>query len=129
MANDKIKVSVIIDKQALIDKAFKAADTPEEFKEVRLIVEDSDEFVRDVAQVEDEKQRNASNEFFVALALDILLCKYSQTKMAVRIEAENTKEKEEKAKAKKSFEELKKKLGEDNPLISTLGEIFNSEED
>lgn len=129
MEKDKIKVSVIIDKQALIDKAFKAADTPEEFKEVRLIVEDSDEFVRDVAQIEDEKQRNASNEFFTNLALDILLCKYSHLSLAVRIKAENDKKEEEKAKAKKSFEELKKKLGEDNPLISTLGEIFNSEED
>ena len=129
MANDKIKVSVIIDKQALIDKAFKNAETPDEFKEVKLIIEDSDEFVRDTAKLENEKQRKAYNNFFSSLALDILLIKYDQTNMAVRIDAENAKEEEESAKAKESFENLKKKLGEDNPLIRSLGEIFDSEED
>ena len=129
MGKDKIKVSVIIDKQALIDKAFKNAETPEEFNEVRLIVEDSDEFVRDATQIDDKKRRDAHNEIFGGIALDVLLCKYNQTKMALRLEKAKEELSKEKAKAKEAYENLKKKLGEDNPLISSLGEIFNSEEE
>ena len=129
MEKDKIKVSVIIDKQALIDKAFKNAEIPDEFNEVRLIVEDSDELVRDTEKLENEKRRNANIDLFSGVALDILLCKYNQAKMAIRLEKAKEKLSKEKAKAKEAYENLKKKLGEDNPLISSLGEIFDSEEE
>lgn len=127
MAKDKIKVSVIIDKKALIDKAFSAAKTQEEFNEVRLIIEDSDEFVRDSTQLEDEERRKAHNDGFAALALDMLVCKYNQTKMAQRMDAENAKAKEAKEKSKAEYEALKKKLGEDNPLVAMLGKLFEED--
>lgn len=127
MAKDKIKVSVIIDKKALIDKAFNAAKTQEEFNEVRLIIEDSDEFVRDSTQIEDEERRNAHNDLFAVFALDMLVYKYSQTKMALRMDAENAKAKEAKEKSKEEYEVLKKKLGEDNPLVAMLGKLFEED--
>lgn len=129
MTKDKIKVSSIIDREELINKAFELSKTPDEFKELRLIIEDTDELTCDVTQIEDEEERKISNEALAMLALDTLLHKYNQTKVAMRIDAEDTRKKEEKEEAKRAFEKLKKILGEDNPLVSTLGEIFNSEEE
>lgn len=93
MTKDKIKVSSIIDREELINKAFELSKTPDEFKELRLIIEDTDELTCDVTQIEDEEERKISNEALAMLALDTLLHKYNQTKVAMRIDAEDTRKK------------------------------------
>lgn len=124
MGKDKIKVSIIIDKKALIDKAFMESETPEEFNEVRLIIDDSDEFVRDATELDDEKKRKSHNDSFSALGLDILLCKYNQTKMAQRFDAMAADEGKAKKNVLEQYEQLKKKLGEDNPIVKGLGDFI-----
>lgn len=128
MLKDKIKVSIIIDKKALIDKAFMESETPEEFNEVRLIIDDSDEFVRDATELDDEKKRKSHNDSFSALGLDILLCKYNQTKMAQRFDAMAADEEKAKKNVLEQYEQLKKKLGEDNPIVKGLGDFIKFKE-
>lgn len=129
MAKDKIKVSVIIDRQALIDKAFRAAETQKEFNEIRLIIEDSDEFVRDATQLEDKEKREAHNNGFSSLALDIILNKHSDTEMAKHMSALRAMEDESNKSLYEAYENLKKKLGEDHPFVTMIDKVFNSRED
>lgn len=51
MNKDKILVSVVIDKQALIDRAFDISKTPSEFNELKKVIDGKNQFTRDVDEL------------------------------------------------------------------------------
>ena len=73
MDKDKIIVSVVIDKQALIDKAFDISNTHSEFNELKKVIEDKKQFTRDVDEFDDEGKKENNTNLFAGVALDIIL--------------------------------------------------------
>ena len=73
MNKDKIIVSVVIDKQALIDKAFGISNTLSEFNELKKVIEDKNQFTREVDEFDDEGKRENNTNLFANIALDIIL--------------------------------------------------------
>lgn len=73
MAKEKIKVSVIIDKEAVKKLAFSLSKTPEEYREVEKILNDNGEVVRDNTEETDEKVIAAGNRLFSKVALDTII--------------------------------------------------------
>lgn len=70
MNKDKIIVSVVIDKQALIDRAFDISKTPSEFNELKKVIDGKNQFARDIDEIDDEGKKE---NFFAYIALDIIL--------------------------------------------------------
>ena len=73
MNKDKIIVSVAIDKQALIDRAFDISKTPSEFNEIKNIIDGRNQFNRDIDEIDDEGKKENNTNLFAGIALDIIL--------------------------------------------------------
>ena len=73
MNKDKIIVSVAIDKQALIDRAFDISKTPSEFNEIKNIIDGRNQFDRDIDEIDDEGKKENNTNLFAGIALDIIL--------------------------------------------------------
>lgn len=73
MDKDKILVSVVIDKQALVDRAFGISETPSEFDELKKVIDGTNQFTRDVDEFDDERKKEKNTELFANIALDIIL--------------------------------------------------------
>ena len=73
MDKDKIIVSVAIDKQALIDRAFDISKTPSEFNEIKNIIDGRNQFDRDIDEIDDEGKNENNTNLFAGIALDIIL--------------------------------------------------------
>ena len=69
----KIIVSVAIDKQALIDRAFDISKTPSEFNEIKNIIDGRNQFDRDIDEIDDEGKKENNTNPFAGIALDIIL--------------------------------------------------------
>ena len=69
----KIIVSVAIDKQALIDRAFDISKTPSEFNEIKNIIDGRNQFDRDIDEIDDEGKKENNTNLFSGIALDIIL--------------------------------------------------------
>lgn len=62
MDKDKIIVSVVIDKQALVDRAFDISKNPSEFNEIKKVIDGKNQFTRDIDEIDDEgKKENNTN--------------------------------------------------------------------
>ena len=71
MAKEKIKVSFLIDKQAVLDCAFRNSKSEEEYKQVKEIIVPKDEIVRDVEKFSDnEEEVTEMTKFFAAIGVD-----------------------------------------------------------
>ena len=73
MNKDKIIVSVAIDKQALIDRAFDISKTPSEFNQIKNIIDGRNQFDRDIDEIDDEGKKENNTNLFAGIALDIIL--------------------------------------------------------
>ena len=73
MNKDKIIVSVAIDKQALINRAFDISKTPSEFNEIKKIIDGRNQFDRDTDEIDDEGKKENNTNLFSGIALDIIL--------------------------------------------------------
>ena len=73
MNKDKIIVSVAIDKQALINRAFDISKTPSEFNEIKKIIDGRNQFDRDTEEIDDEGKKENNTNLFASIALDIIL--------------------------------------------------------
>ena len=73
MNKDKIIVSVAIDKQALINRAFEISKTPSEFNEINKIIDGRNQFDRDTEEIDDEGKKENNTNLFAGIALDIIL--------------------------------------------------------
>lgn len=101
MDKDKIIVSVVIDKQALIDKAFGISNTPSEFNELKKVIEDKNQFTRDVDEFDDEGKKENNTNLFANIALDIILSDNPELAITKRINSLEDKKNSFIAKMKK----------------------------
>ena len=109
MDKDKILVSVVIDKQALIDRAFDISKTPSEFNELKKVIDGKNQFTRDIDEINDEDKKENNTNLFAGIALDVILCDNQELAIAKRFKALNDKKDAYLDKIKK-FDELKKKV-------------------
>lgn len=109
MNKDKILVSVVIDKQALIDRAFDISKTPSEFNELKKVIDGKNQFTRDVDEFDDEGKKENNTNLFANIALDIILSDNPELAITKRINSLEDKKDSFLAKMKK-LDELKEKV-------------------
>lgn len=109
MNKDKILVSVVIDKQALIDRAFDISKTHSEFNELKKVIDGKNQFTRDVDEFDDEGKKENNTNLFANIALDIILSDNPELAIAKRINSLEDKKNSFLAKMKK-LDELKEKV-------------------
>lgn len=73
MDKDKIIVSVVIDKQALVDRAFDISKNLSEFNEIKKVIDGKNQFTRDIDEIDDEGKKENNTNLFANIALDIIL--------------------------------------------------------
>ena len=94
MAKEKIKVSVIIDKEAVKNIAFRVSSTPEEYKEVEKIIDSSDEIVYDNTEETDEDVAKAGNILIGKIGLNSILRANKDLLLTKRLDEENKHDEE-----------------------------------
>lgn len=109
MNKDKILVSVVIDKQALIDRTFDISKTPSEFNELKKVIDGKNQFTRDVDEFDDEGKKENNTNLFANIALDIILSDNPELAITKRINSLEDKKNSFLAKMKK-LDELKEKV-------------------
>lgn len=109
MDKDKIIVSVVIDKQALIDRAFDISKTPSEFNELKKVIDGKNQFTRDIDEIDDEGKKENNTNLFAGIALDIILSDNPELAITKRLNSLEDKKNSFLAKMKK-FDELQEKV-------------------
>lgn len=124
MDKDKIIVSVVIDKLALIDRAFDISKTPHEFNELKKVIDGKNQFTRDIDEIDDEGKKENNTNLFAGIALDVILCDNQELKITKRLKALNDKKDAFLDKIKK-LDELKEKVKNGEMLgVEGLRELF-----
>lgn len=109
MDKDKIIVSVVIDKQALVDRAFDISKNPSEFDEIKKVIDGKNQFTRDIDEIDDEGKKEENTELFANIALDIILCDNQELGITKRLDSLEDKKNSFLAKMKK-LDELQEKV-------------------
>lgn len=87
MDKDKIIVSVVIDKQALVDRAFDFSKNPSEFNELMKVIDGKNQFARDIDEIDDEGKKENNTNLFAGIALDIILSDNQELGITKRFKA------------------------------------------
>ena len=109
MDKDKIVVSVVIDKQALVDRAFDISKNPSEFNEIKKVIDGKNQFTRDIDEIDDEGKKENNTNLFANIALDIILSDNPELAITKRINSLENKKNSFIAKMKK-LDELQEKV-------------------
>ena len=109
MDKDKIIVSVVIDKQALDDRAFDISKNPSEFNEIKKVIDGKNQFTRDIDEIDDEGKKENNTNLFANIALDIILSDNPELAITKRINSLEDKKNSFLAKMKK-LDELQEKV-------------------
>lgn len=109
MNKDKIIVSVVIDKQALIDRVFDISKTPSEFNELKKVIDGKNQFTRDIDEIDDEGKKENNTNLFAGIALDIILSDNTELAITKRLNSLEDMKNSFLAKIKK-LDELKEKI-------------------
>lgn len=109
MDKDKIIVSVVIDKQALVDRAFDISKTPSEFNELKKIIDVKKQFTRDIDEIDHEGKKENNTNLFANIALDIILSDCPELAITKRLKSFEDKKNSFIAKMKK-LDELQEKV-------------------
>lgn len=124
MDKDKILVSVVIDKQALIDRAFDISKTHSEFNELKKVIDGKNQFTRDIDEIDDERKKENNTNLFADVALDAILCDNQELGITKRFKALNDKKDAYLDKIKK-LDELKEKVKSgEMPGVEDLRELL-----
>lgn len=94
MAKEKIKVSVIIDKEAVKNIAFRASQAPEEYKEVEKIIDNNDEILHDNTEETDEDVKKAGNILIGKIGLNSILRANKDLLITKRLDEEDKHDEE-----------------------------------
>ena len=87
MNKDKIIVSVVIDKQALVDRAFDISKNSSEFNEIKKVIDGKNQFARDLDEIEDEGKKENNTKLFSNIALDIILFENPELAITKRLDS------------------------------------------
>lgn len=109
MDKDKIIVSVVIDKKALIDRAFDISKNPSEFDEIKKVIDGKNQFTRDIDEIDDEGKKENNTNLFAGIALDIILSDNQELEITKRINSLDDKKNSFLSKMKK-LDELQEKV-------------------
>lgn len=109
MDKDKIIVSVVIDKQALVDRAFDISKNPSEFNEIEKVIDGKNQFTRDIDEIDDEGKKENNTNLFAGIALDIILSENPELAITKRLNSLEDKKNSFLARMKK-LDELKEKV-------------------
>ena len=109
MDKDKIIVSVVIDRNALVDRAFDISKNPSEFNELKKVIEDKNQFTRDIDEIDDEGKKDNNTNLFAGIALDIILSDNPELEITKRLNSLDDKKNSFLAKMKK-LDELQEKV-------------------
>lgn len=124
MDKDKILVSVVIDKYALIDRAFDISKNPSEFDELKKVIDGKNQFTRDIDEIDDEDKKENNTNLFAGIALDIILSDNQELGITKRFKALNDKKDAFLDKIKK-LDELKEKVKSgEMPGVEVLRELL-----
>lgn len=88
MDKDKIIVSVVIDKQALVDSAFGISTKPSDYIELKRVIDGTNQFTLDVDEFDDERKKEKNTELFANVALDIILSDNPEQGITKRLKAQ-----------------------------------------
>lgn len=124
MDKDKIIVSVVIDKQALVDRAFDISKNPSEFNEIKKVIDSKNQFTRDIDEVEDERKKENDTNLFSNIALDIILCDHPELAITKRLNSLEDKKNSFLAKMKKLDELQEKVKNGEMPGVEGLRELL-----
>lgn len=124
MDKDKIIVSVVIDKLALIDRAFDISKTPHEFNELKKVIDGKNQFTRDIDEIDDEGKKENNTNLFAGIALDVILCDNQELKITKRLKALNDKKNAYLDKLKKLDELQEKVKNGEMPGVEGLRELL-----
>ena len=109
MDKDKIIVSVVIDRNVLVDRAFDISKNPSEFNELKKVIEDKNQFTRDIDEFDDEGKKENNTNLFAGIALDIILSDNHELEITKRLNSLEDKKNSFIAKMKK-LDELQEKV-------------------
>ena len=109
MDKDKIIVSVVIDRQALVDRAFDISKYPSEFNEIKNVIDGKNQFTRDIDEIDDESKKENNTNLFAGIALDIILSDNPELEITKRLNSIDDKKNSFLSKMKK-LDELKEKV-------------------
>ena len=109
MDKDKIIVSVVIDRQALVDRAFDISKYPSEFNELKKVIDDKNQFTRDIDEFDDEGKKENNTNLFAGIALDIILSDNPELEITKRLNSLEDKKNSFLSKMKK-LDELQEKV-------------------
>lgn len=124
MDKDKIIVSVVIDKQALVDRAFDISKNPSEFNEIKKVIDGKNQFTRDIDEIDDEGKKENNTNLFAGIALDIILSDNPELAITKRLNSLEDKKNSFLAKMKK-FDELQEKVKSgEMPGVEGLRELL-----
>nr|DAO01228.1 MAG TPA: hypothetical protein [Caudoviricetes sp.] len=121
---DKIIVSVVIDKQALVDRAFDISKNPSEFNEIKKVIDGKNQFTRDLDEVEDEGKKENNMNLFSNIALDIILSDNPELAITKRLNSLEDKKNSFLAKMKKLDELQEKVKNGEMPDVEGLRELL-----
>lgn len=124
MDKDKIIVSVVIDKQALVDRAFDISKNPSEFNEIKKVVDGQNQFTRDIDEIDDEGKKENNTELFANIALDIILSDNPELAITKRINSLEDKKNSFLAKMKKLDELQEKVKSGEMPGVEGIRELL-----
>lgn len=124
MDKDKIIVSVVIDRQALVDRAFDISKYPSEFNELKKVIDGKNQFTRDIDEIDDESKKENNTNLFAGIALDIILSDNPELEITKRLNSLDGKKNSFLSKMKK-LDELKEKLKNgEMPGVEGLRELL-----
>lgn len=121
---DKIIVSVVIDKQALIDRAFDISKNPSEFDEIKKVIDGKNQFTRDIDEIDDEGKKENNTNLFAGIALDIILSDNPELAITKRLNSLEDKKNSFLAKMKKIDELQEKVKNGEMPGVEGLRELL-----
>lgn len=124
MDKDKIIVSVVIDKQALIDRAFDISKNPSEFDEIKKVIDGKNQFTRDIDEIDDEGKKEDNTNLFAGIALDIILSDNPELAITKRLNSLEDKKNSFLAKMKKLDELQEKVRNGEMPGVEGLRELL-----
>lgn len=109
MDKDKIIVSVVIDRKALVDRAFDISKNPSEFNEIKKVIDGKNQFTRDIDEIDDEGKKENNANIFAGIALDIILSDNTELEITKRLNSLEDKKNSFLSKMKK-LDELQEKV-------------------
>ena len=124
MDKDKIIVSVVIDKQALVDRSFDISKNLSEFNEIKKVIDGKNQFTRDIDEIDDEGKRENNTNLFAGIALDIIISDNPELAITKRLNSLEDKKNSFLARMKK-LDELKEKVKNgETPGVEGIRELL-----